>query len=384
VADPGVPDLIMPVAQMRPLLKLAQEPDQRVPCVVGLDVASEGVILLARNGTAKKLRSVFLGKVEKQKLSSKIKTDNQSLYHGYASTDAGAEAILKITLSRSPVGAEKLASRLLRRVKATGFSDVVFTVDENINNEKEEDDATRGTRTGGTSTSEETEGAESERQESRSDQAGTGMSEAEKNYHARLAKLTPDLAHALREQIGDTGKIRAVAEFAREKAAGGTWDAALKALDALEKLLAPPTSDEGSDANAMPFPVERFRKLQDDWLASKQRVNKSLSVLHDEIITEFDDPDSTSAADNLARILARFTDGLGDTLDAFCKAGDPATRSQLVAKVGRIADMYLAYLNVEPLIAHVEANPYDVEVAVKATLSEPLTAVKAELAKLAA
>lgn len=58
------------------------------------------------------------------------------------------------------------------------------------------------------------------------------------SYAQRLKGMMPDLTKALKEQRGDTGKMRAVAAFAQEKAAAGDHEAALKALDALKKLLA--------------------------------------------------------------------------------------------------------------------------------------------------
>lgn len=56
-------------------------------------------------------------------------------------------------------------------------------------------------------------------------------------FEERLAKLELRVTEALRAQQGDVSKIRAVAAFAREKGAAGTYAAGLQSLDMLEKLL---------------------------------------------------------------------------------------------------------------------------------------------------
>ena len=74
-------------------------------------------------------------------------------------------------------------------------------------------------------------------------------------YEARSAQLTPLALAALKAQQGDVSKIRAVAEFAREKGDSGNYKAALAGLDSLEKLLpaaaaqaAPPATADGTAA----------------------------------------------------------------------------------------------------------------------------------------
>ena len=71
-------------------------------------------------------------------------------------------------------------------------------------------------------------------------------------YETRSARLIPLTLAALKARQGDVSKIRAVADFAREKGAGGNYKAALSALDALEKLLATasPTLTATGDAAA--------------------------------------------------------------------------------------------------------------------------------------
>lgn len=65
-------------------------------------------------------------------------------------------------------------------------------------------------------------------------------------YEARTAALADRVADALRRQQGDVGKIRAVNMFATEKGQAGAYAAALQALDALEKLMAPAPAGGGT------------------------------------------------------------------------------------------------------------------------------------------
>lgn len=204
-------------------------------------------------------------------------------------------------------------------------------------------------------------------------------------YQQRLKALLPELQRAFKERLGDTSKMRAAAEFSREKAAARDFESALKSLDTLEKLLAAAGLASGSTGGQEGgFSKVQFETIHLDWDARKQKVQASLSELHRAIIEEFNDEESATAAKNLEKVLARFNEGLGDTLDAMRNATDGKARQDLAQKAGQIADRYLAYLASDALVAHVETNPYEVPVQVRETLSNPLNALKGELAKLRA
>lgn len=212
---------------------------------------------------------------------------------------------------------------------------------------------------------------------------GPGGNGLQQTYEARLAELTPLVLKALKEQRGDGTKLRAVLGFAQEKAAAGSYESALKALDSLQALLlAAGTAAGPAAAGGEAFSKVQFEKIHLEWESRKKQVGLRLAELHAAIMAEFDDAESVSAAKNLGKVLARFNEGLGDTLVALRNASDKATRAQFAAKASQVADHYLGYLDSHPLVAHVEANPYQIKVAVRETLSAPLSAVKAELAKL--
>lgn len=68
-------------------------------------------------------------------------------------------------------------------------------------------------------------------------QQGSGGDDPASQYEMRMAALEPQLLKVLSEMTGDSSKLRAVSEFAREKAAKGDFTAALKALDRLEPMV---------------------------------------------------------------------------------------------------------------------------------------------------
>lgn len=73
------------------------------------------------------------------------------------------------------------------------------------------------------------------------------------DYEVRLAAMEPRVLSALREQVGDATKIRAVMGFVKEKGEAGQYVAALAGLDNLAKLLsvpavAPPRPPAGAAA----------------------------------------------------------------------------------------------------------------------------------------
>ena len=94
-----------------------------------------------------------------------------------------------------------------------------------------------------------------------------------------------------------------------------------------------------------------------------------------------DDDESRTAAAKLDRVLARFNEGLGDTLDELRNAA-PAARGGIAAKAQGIADRYLDYLASDALVAHVESNPFDIDVGARELLSARLNALKRELARI--
>lgn len=92
-------------------------------------------------------------------------------------------------------------------------------------------------------------------------------------YEQRMSALEPLLMAALRAQQGDTGKLRAVAEFARGKARAEAWGAALQSLDALEGLLKAATSSGGKASDPVEVEPEATPKRNDAATAFAARLS---------------------------------------------------------------------------------------------------------------
>ena len=154
----------------------------------------------------------------------------------------------------------------------------------------------------------------------------------------------------------------------------------LFALVALSKR-APATSDGVTTG------LVEFAKLRLDWDDAKNTVGAHLAELRQAIEDDEDDDDGpvfAAAVGKLSTILATFSEGLGDSLDALANATDPGRRETLRAKADEIGDHYLAYLTSNPLVKHVDTNPYDIEVGAGTILAEPLHRLKTRLAAIAA
>jgi hypothetical protein len=122
----------------------------------------------------------------------------------------------------------------------------------------------------------------------------------------------------------------------------------------------------------------RFARLRLQWDSKKKAVAAELESLRKTILEEYNDKENAAATTKLNKILARFNTGLGDTLDALYNAADPAAQQQFKDKSLAIAKQYLSYVESDPLIAHVEDNPF-LTVTVRDSLAGPLKAIQKEL-----
>lgn len=156
----------------------------------------------------------------------------------------------------------------------------------------------------------------------------------------------------------------------------------LQALDTVVNTVL--TAEAGTDGIGSAFSKVGFEVIHLEWEAAKKQVAARLATLHDAIIDDIDDIDDEegqTAAAKLAKIVARFNMGLGDTLDAFRQAETPQEKARLAAEARRIAGVYADFLATDALVAHVENNPYAVVVDAPALLGAPLNRLGKELAK---
>ncbi len=116
------------------------------------------------------------------------------------------------------------------------------------------------------------------------------------------------------------------------------------------------------------------------WEAAKANVAARLATLRSAIAAGAPDPDSaalvTAAAEKLGAVLGRLDAGLGDAL-ANATAADRA--AALKTEVAAIVGSYLAYLETDRIIAHIETNPTG-PLGIADTLRAPLTTIRTLLA----
>ena len=171
-------------------------------------------------------------------------------------------------------------------------------------------------------------------------------------YEKRMAALMPRILEALKARQGDATKIRAVAEFASEKSAGGNYKAALAALDALEKLMPVPAGvNDGEEPARDESELGRALSV---WQSAREEAVDGLNELSD-VIAHVKYKESDKAV-----LLLR------------------SIRAQLIARpdTQRKLDELENYLKTEELIDHAEAkNGFGIQLRVR----QPLLAALAVL-----
>lgn len=126
-----------------------------------------------------------------------------------------------------------------------------------------------------------------------------------------------------------------------------------------------------------------FAQARLAWEAAKAAVAARLDALRRSMAAAAPDPDSaalvSAAADKLGIVLGRLDAGLGDTLDALANAAAVERAAALKTEVAAIVASYLAYLETDRVIAHIETNPTG-PLGIAATLREPLATIRTLLA----
>ena len=182
-------------------------------------------------------------------------------------------------------------------------------------------------------------------------------------YHFNLAKPITGLAPKLQESIKHyTGKklpIIAGGETADDP--GADWQ----------------TADQAAPA-AKPVPP-KLAKAPELWNQTCNAVSNSIDALKvairaavaDEVPGVLDGLD-----DKLARldgISAKFDQRLAESLAKVQAVQDAAARNAALAAAKTILVDYINYVKSEPLIAHIDANPFGVKTNLKQTLAQSLT-----------
>ena len=110
--------------------------------------------------------------------------------------------------------------------------------------------------------------------------------------------------------------------------------------------------------------------LQTNIDALKQAVQAQLADEGDDLIGEINDH-----LEKLDRITSRLDKRLTNSLTNASETQDPAVRDAALQESKTILAEYIRYVRSEPLIAHLDSNPFGVKVNLKATLAKSLAQV---------
>lgn len=188
-------------------------------------------------------------------------------------------------------------------------------------------------------------------------------------FMQRVKQLKPQIQEAV-ARGGETGDaIRARLSEAKTLAQADRYSEANGSLDELEQLLATPTGSEGS--------IVDFAKARLEWVAAKQNVEGQLHGLRTAVLAEFDDEEALESVEKLDRVLARFNEGLTDSLDDLYNA-EADRKSDVARKALAIAASYRGYVESDDLVAHVDENPF-MPTSVRDTLTTPLAGIESRL-----
>jgi hypothetical protein len=152
----------------------------------------------------------------------------------------------------------------------------------------------------------------------------------------------------------------------------GKLEAAKAALDKLESLLSGQPSADGKT----PGSLIAYRKALLDYGKARSTVQIQIQALQKAIPSAM--PTEAELASTIAARLAELNDELGDEIDAAINAAnDPQTAAN--SSVRSKLDAYLAEIESDALIGHVENNPFGVKVTIRQTLGDALRKVESTM-----
>ncbi|KQP43160.1 hypothetical protein [Pseudorhodoferax sp. Leaf274] len=199
------------------------------------------------------------------------------------------------------------------------------------------------------------------------DGGGPPQEPAQAQYQQRLSAIEPRYQAALGDRPAEAARLRAVFGYAGEQAAGGAYAKALEALRRLEGMLdtATPAQDSGSLAG--------YRSTLLACRAAVAEVNARIARLKAAISGQA--PHDTELADELAGTLGQFNEELLAFVEAAIAGSEgeapPAAQALKAQVVG-----FIAQVAADPLIQHVDRNPYGVAMEIGKTLGQRLESIR--------
>ena len=191
-------------------------------------------------------------------------------------------------------------------------------------------------------------------------------------YVFDTAKPVPGLARkiqaSLKFHIGKKLPIRVGTESAEEEEFGAAVPAS-----------AAEAAETGATAEEAKRPRSDLAKAAHLWRGTRGLIEKNISALRKAIQDQCadEDPDFVEEVNNhmarLDRIVAKLDTRLADSFARAHEIQEPGARKAELVKSRAILTEYINYVKAEPLIAHLDANPFGVKSNLKALLAGSLT-----------
>ncbi len=332
---------------------------------------SEGVLLLDRKMKPKKLSKQLIRDAKEMGLAIDLK----SIRFGRASLSDQDDTILLIRVNKEPSGAA-LHQAIKKRVKPGGFSDVVFTVDEALNAEPEEDGPTDAAQPAGVAAEPPPPPPPPPSPQARAQQQAPADWSG---LHATLAALVerikpvagnnPMLLQPLAKLAGHASDlVKAEADYATASEQVEALRRALTTAAEQAKL----SQQAKAGGGAVTYAKSRLA-----WLATRKKIEGDIDRLREEIIEVYDDEGrgeelGSKFRDWVAPVLNALDERLADALDDATNAHDEEDRAKKVAEAKEIIGDYTTFLNTDPHVKELDSNPF-VPLSIRDTIAATLT-----------
>jgi hypothetical protein len=361
------PDDLMKPAAIRSLLSMVKKDGEKeISAAIALTEDKEGVIMLEKKMKPKKLRSHMIAEAKDAGLSLAM----SSIRFGKATTKDDDATILLMKVNKDVSGAG-LPAAIKKRVKLAGFSDVIFSVDEALDAESEDETS-------------ETEGQEQ--------MAGTAPPppppppQKAPAPPVDLAALTQRLAGLIKRIPGAAPGIQpelgGLAKQANVLLKTGSPNEAVKKMDELEQKLGPSATD------GKPTPVTAseatLTKSRDVWSAAQQKIVAEVEALKKAVAAAFQgdahETAVTTALGQLDDIPKHLDTSLLGVIEEVMKEQDPEKRAVSMQQAQQIVAGYEQFMTgsaVFPKLAG--ATPFGLNLTIAPTATATLKALQAGL-----
>ena len=159
------------------------------------------------------------------------------------------------------------------------------------------------------------------------------------------------------------------AEVGAEAAAGASAGAAAPTASAKPKPPSGPAATKLALLGAAP----------QVWMQTRTVMSKSIDQLRDVIRKEYAShppevlADIEKGMEKMGQVTARFDHRLAEAMEKASTAKGDAARKAELAKAMAILTEHIKYVQAEPMIAHIDANPFGVQTNLKKVLTASLT-----------